>query len=383
MKFAFILFKYFPFGGMQRDMLRTANNLVAMGHTVDIYTLSWDGDLPGPGITVQVIPVKAWLNYRKYQKFIDIVRERLRQDAALDFVFGYNRMPGLDAHFGADPCFAERARRQHSALYRLTPRYRWFAAAERAVFTAQSDCEILMVAKTEMPLFHHWYGTPAARMHYIPPYLSAERLALRDREEMRRYLRQAFGLDAAARVALLVGSGFAMKGLDRAIYALAAVPAELRSNFRLIAVGQDNPKPFLRLAQRLQVADNLIISKGRADIPWLMQGADFQVHPAYRENTGLVILEGLASGLPLLVTDTCGYAHHVQDAGAGLVAPSPFDQAGFNRLFQQMLTSRDLDDWRAHGVAYAKTLMQQNDGRAEANILVRLAEAKLAGRKAH
>jgi UDP-glucose:(heptosyl)LPS alpha-1,3-glucosyltransferase len=139
-KFAFILFKYFPFGGMQRDMLRTAGHLVRKGHTVDIYTLSWDGDPPGDGIRVHVIPVTGWLNYRRYQKFIDIVQERLRQDVSVDFVFGYNRMPGLDAHFAADPCFVERARQRRTPLYRLTPRYRWFAAAERTVFSAQSRC---------------------------------------------------------------------------------------------------------------------------------------------------------------------------------------------------------------------------------------------------
>lgn len=381
-KFAFILFKYFPFGGMQRDMLRTAGHLVAMGHCVDIYTLSWEGERPSADIHVHVIPVRAWTNYRKYQKFIDIVLAQLQGEGAADYVVGYNRMPGLDAHFAADPCFAERARRQHSSLYRLTPRYRWFAAAERAVFAGGSGCEILMVAKTEMPLFQRWYGTPVERMHYIPPYLSPERLALRDRGEMRGYLRQAFGLPADTRVALLVGSGFAMKGLDRAIRALAALPAEERAGLRLIAVGQDKPAPFMRLARRLGVDGSLIISPGRPDIPWLMQGADFQVHPARRENTGLVILEGMASGLPLLVTDTCGYAHHVYDAGAGLVVPSPFVQAEFDRLFREMLHSPEREVWRAHGIAQAQSLMQENDGRAEARILERLAQAKLAKRKA-
>lgn len=381
MKFAFILFKYFPFGGMQRDMLRTAGHLVALGHRVDIYTLSWDGALPGPGITVHVINVEAWLNYRKYQKFIDIVLARLREDAEVDFVFGYNRMPGLDAHFAADPCFVERSRRQRSPLYRLTPRYRWFARAEKAIFAADAGCEILSVAKAEIPLFQRWYATPLERFHYIPPYLSSDRLALRDRQSMRAYLREAFQLAPETRVALLVGSGFAMKGLDRAIRAVAALPPAERQNLTLIAVGQDNPRPFEKLARSLGVQPNLIVSKGRADIPQLMQGADFQVHPARRENTGLVILEGMASGLPLLVTDTCGYAHHVSDADAGLVAASPFDQIQFNALFRQMLAGEQAEVWREHGLAHARQLMQENDGCAEADILVALAERKRGERR--
>lgn len=377
MKLAFVIFKYFPFGGAQRDMLRTAGHLVELGHTVDIYTLSWEGEAPGAGINVHVIPVKAWFNYRKYQKFIEIVHARLRNDSDVDYVFGYNRMPGLDAHFSADPCFVERSRLRHNPLYRLTPRYRWFAAAEKAVYAANSACEILMVSMTEMPVFRRWYGTQPERFHYIPPYLSEERFALQDRTAMRAYLREAFQLAPEMRVVLLVGSGFAMKGLDRAIRAVAALPPGERKDLRLIAIGQDNPKPFEQLAQRLDVAENLIISRGRPDIPQLMQGADFQVHPAYRENTGLVILEGLACGLPLLVTESCGYAHHVQDADAGLVAPLPFDQAKFNALFREMLTSNRSEQWRRNGLAHARQVMQQNDGRAEARILIGLAERKL------
>jgi UDP-glucose:(heptosyl)LPS alpha-1,3-glucosyltransferase len=376
MKFAFVIFKYFPFGGAQRDMLRTANNLVDLGHRVDIYTLSWEGEAPRAGIQVHVIPVRAWFNYRKYQKFIDIVQARLRADAEVDYVFGYNRMPGLDAHFSADPCFVERARLRHNALYQLTPRYRWFAAAERAVFSAEAGCDILMVSRTEIPAFQRWYATPETRFHYIPPYLSRERLALQDRAAMRAHARQAFGLPQDTRVVLLVGSGFAMKGLDRAIRAVAALPAQERKPVRLIAIGQDNPKPFEQLAQRLGVADHLIVSPGRPDIPQLMQGADLQVHPAYRENTGLVILEGMASGLPLLVTESCGYAHYVQDADAGRMVPSPYDQAQFDALFREMLTSEKNEEWRRNGLAYAERLMQENDGRAEARILI-----DLAGRK--
>ena len=40
---------------------------------------------------------------------------------------------------------------------------------------------------------------------------------------MRAHLREAFGFDASDFVYLLTGSGFSMKGLDRAIEALAAM----------------------------------------------------------------------------------------------------------------------------------------------------------------
>lgn len=360
---------------MQRDMLRTANSLVKCGHMVEIFTLSWQGELPAQAIKVHVLPQTAWLNYQRYQQFIDAAFTKIKYEH-FDYIFGYNRMASLDAHFAADPCFIERAYKQRSFLYRLLPRFKWFAACEKAVFSCDVNTQILAVSLTEKPHFQHWYGTQDARFHYIPPYLSPERFELQDKATMRAHLRHVFGFALDDFVFLLTGSGFAMKGLDRAILALAALPDHLRFKTKLVAVGQDNPKQFQKMAQKLGLDKNVVISKGRPDIPQLMQGADVCIHPAYRENTGLVILEAMASGAPILVTASCGYAHHVHDANAGIVHEMPFDQATFSLQFLEMLQSSQKPMWSANGLKHAKKIMQQNDGSAEATILVSLATKK-------
>lgn len=359
-------------------MLRTANELLKRGHQVEVFTLSWQGDVP-EGIKTHVLPQSGWFNFQSYQKFID-ASFAIIQAEQFDYVFGYNRMANLDAHFAADPCFVERAHRQRSWLYRLTPRYRWFAKCEKAIFSAQSKTEILAVSLTEKPHFQHWYDTQSERFHYIPPFLSPERFVLQDKTEMRQHVRKAFGFAEDDFVFLLTGSGFAMKGLDRAILAMAALPAKLLRHTRLVAVGQDNPKQFANMAKKLGLADHVVISKGRADIPQLMQGADVCTHPAYRENTGLVILEGMACGSPMLVTESCGYAHHVTEADAGLVNPMPFDQSQFNQQWLAMRTAtvEQRAAWSSRGLAHAQQVMQANDGSAETNILIELAKLKSA-----
>lgn len=364
---------------MQRDMLRTANELVKRGHEVEIFTMSWDGQLPNQdlpsAIKVHVLPQTGWFNYQRYQKFITAAF-KLIQTNRFDYIFGYNRMAGLDAHFAADPCFIERAHKQRGFFYRLLPRYKWFAACEKAIFSHDKSTEILAVSLSEKQHFQHWYGLQDERYHYIPPFLSPERLALQDKQSMRAHLRHTFDFGDHDFVYLLTGSGFAMKGLDRAILALAALPDNLRVNTRLVAVGQDNPKAFRKMAKKLGVDKNVVISKGRPDIPQLMQGADVCIHPAYRENTGLVILEALASGAPVLVTASCGYAHHVADANAGIVNAVPFDQSLFNQQFLEMRQSDKKQQWSMNGIHYAQNIMQANDGSAEANILIALALRK-------
>jgi UDP-glucose:(heptosyl)LPS alpha-1,3-glucosyltransferase len=373
MKFAFVIFKYFPFGGVQRDMLRIARESVKLGHEVHVYTLSWQGEMPEEGIHVHVVEAKGWLNHRRYRDFIGKVRARIDGEH-FDLVVGFNRMPGLDVYFAADPCFVERARQERTPLYRLTGRYRFFAECEEAIFGRDSGCQVLLLSLNEKSVFQRWYGTPDARFHLQPPVISAERFRLGDREEMRADVRQEFGFGADDKLLLMVGSGFKTKGLDRAIHAVAALPDLLKSRTRLLAVGQDNPSAFRKMAQALGVAGQVLIVAGRNDVPRLMQAADLLVHPAYRENTGLVLLEAMASGLPVLASDVCGYAGHVAESGAGRLATSPFNQEAFNRQVAEMLVSDLQPEWRENGLRHAAKIMAANDGSAEARMLEVFAE---------
>jgi len=377
LKFAFLIFKYFPYGGLQRDMLRIATELGRQGHNVDVYTMAWVGDPPAANINIRLVPAKGLLNHRRYANFIRAAQTRIAAEK-YDLVVGFNRMPGLDAYFAADPCFVEKAHQQRNLLYRLAGRYRWFAACERAIFAPESSTEILLLAEREKLSFQQWYRTPDARFHMLPPYLSASRMALQDKARMRQRLRQEFGFADDDHVLLLVGSGFRTKGLDRAIDAVAALPPALRAKTRLVAVGQDNPKVFRRLVQERGLKPNVRICAGRDDIPQLMQGADLLIHPARRELAGHVLIEAMASALPVLATDVCGYSPHIQRAQAGQLIKTPFRQADLNACLLAMLDVEAREVWAQSGYAYAQSLMAENDGSAEAKILLMLAQRKHA-----
>ena len=62
MNFAFAIFKYFPFGGLQRDMLRMAVCAAGRGHRVTVFTASWKGEEPPEGIQVRILKARGWTN---------------------------------------------------------------------------------------------------------------------------------------------------------------------------------------------------------------------------------------------------------------------------------------------------------------------------------
>ena len=119
-----------------------------------------------------------------------------------------------------------------------------------------------------------------------------------------------------------------------------------------MVVGEDNERPFRKMAKQLGVAGRVRFMQGQEDVTRFMLGADLLIHPAYSENTGTVLLEAIIAGLPVLATDVCGYAFHIERAGAGRVLASPFQQASLNRELLTMLDSPERKQWSENGIRY-------------------------------
>lgn len=353
MKLAFCLFKYFPFGGMQRDFLAIAKECLRRGHTVDVYTMRWEGDQPA-GITLHILTSKGWQNHTRTQHFVAQLQPIL-SEKAYDAVVGFNKMPGLDVYYAADTCYQAKARFQHGIGYRILPRYRHWVAYEEAVFAAEAKTTILLLAKTQQAEFMHYYQTAPIRFHLLPPGIARDRIAPPNAADIRLALREKWHLNQDTLLLLMVGSGFKTKGLDRILLGIAALPLELRQRARLFIIGKDNPSQFQRQAKKLGITENIQFLGGRDDVPQFMLAADIFLHPAYNENTGTVLLEAIIAGLPVLTTDVCGYADYVLEANAGNVLSSPFQQEEFNQVLQDMLVSSLKNTWQQNGLTFART----------------------------
>ena len=153
----------------------------------------------------------------------------------------------------------------------------------------------------------------------------------------------------------MIGSSFKTKGLDRSLKAMALLPAKLREVLKLFVVGEGNIEHYKKMAHRLSLNNNVFFFGGRDDVPHFLLGADLLLQPSYWENTGTAIIEAIVSGLPVLASDVCGYAYHVEQAGAGMLVPSPFDIKQFANLIENMLISPERGRWIANGHKYAST----------------------------
>jgi len=352
MRFAFCLFKYFPFGGLQRDFLRIATECAQRGHQVDVYTQQWEGEKPST-ISVHLIPAIGWQNHIRNKNYI-IQLKTLLAEQHYDLVVGFNKMPGLDVYFAADTCFQAKVNAQHGPWYKLTPRYRYYVAAEKMVFAQHAKTKLLLISPKQQAEFEHYYQTESDRFYLLPPGISKDRIAPGNAAEIRLTTRAELNLSAQQLLLLCVGSGFKTKGLDRVLIGIAKLPREIKQRVKLIIIGEDRVLPFRRQAKRLGILQQIEFLGGRNDVPRFLLAADVLLHPAYNENTGTVLLEAAVSGLPVLTTDVCGYADYIKTAQVGIVLPSPFQQARFNQaLADMLLSSEDRKHWQQNGLAFA------------------------------
>ncbi len=349
MKFAFTLIKYFPFGGLQRDFMRIAETCLKHGHEVDVFTPYWQGEIPEK-LNVTVLKLKALSNHGRRLALAREVRRRSRNNR-YDAVVGFSKMAGLDYYYAADSCFAERVQSK-PFWYAITGRGRAYLALEKAVFAPGSHTQILLLTEKDREVYQHFYATPSDRFHVLPPGIARDRLAPPDLRETRHQLRRELGIPVDTHMILMVGSGFRTKGTDRAMRAFAALPETIRRQAVLVIIGRDNFRPFHRLARRLGIVDQITFFHGRDDIPRFLFSADILLHPAYRENTGTVLIEAMAARLPVLATDVCGYAGYITRADAGRLIPTPFHQETLNQMLADMLTDPQRTKWGENGWRY-------------------------------
>ncbi len=79
-------------------------------------------------------------------------------------------------------------------------------------------------------------------------------------------------------------------------------------------------------AAELGIDRNVVFLDSRNDVPEILNACDIGVLCSHQEGFSNAVLEGMASGLPMIVTDVGGNAEAVLDGECGIVVP-PHDPA--------------------------------------------------------
>ena len=329
--------RYTPFGGAERFVERAMDTLQERGVHVRVYTRSWPAAQAGRIEPVICDPYYLGGVWRD-AGFAQAVRRALARDRP-DIVQTHERIEGCDIFRAGDGVhrawLAERLRAGGSAArlaIAANPHHRYALRAEARVFADRTLKAVICISQMVKDDVRRHFSVPDDKLHVIynavdprefNPGVRVSRAATRAR----------LGFADSDVVFLLLGSGYARKGVAVALRALARLPARAR----LVVVGRDkNPSRYEEFARRAGVRDRAVFAGPQQDPRPYFGAADAFVLPTLYEPLGNAVLEALACGLPVVTSRRCGAGELVVAHDAGWVCDAG-DVAAFAAHMERLM----------------------------------------------
>jgi UDP-glucose:(heptosyl)LPS alpha-1,3-glucosyltransferase len=166
-----------------------------------------------------------------------------------------------------------------------------------------------------------YYGIPEEEVEVIYNGVDTEYFHPRNKE-YREKIRSLYGLSPQDVVLIFVSHNFRLKGLRYLIQALSLIKKR-NGNVKLLVVGRDNKRPYWHLAEKVGCGKDVFFAGGVRDLERYYPSADILVHPTFYDACSLVVLEALASGVPVITTRYNGAGGIISDGQEGFVLEDP------------------------------------------------------------
>lgn len=170
---------------------------------------------------------------------------------------------------------------------------------------------------------------------------------------------------------LFVGRLAAVKGVPLLLEAFARIRAD-HPKARLTLVGDGTERAALQTQATALGLEDVADFAGyctQDEVAALLDTADMLVLPSFAEGLPVVLMEGLASRIPVIATPVAGVSELVRDNKTGLLVP-PGDLEGLVKALDRLLSNPAL--CTRLGVAGRKVVEEQHDVAREAATLLAL-----------
>jgi len=204
---------------------------------------------------------------------------------------------------------------------------------------------IIAATLAEKSQLEFLYETPSSKIAVIPPGVDTRHFYPIPKDEAK----EVVGIPEKTHTILFVGRIEPLKGIDNLIQAISIIQkrGELQCcpHDLVIIGGEPNAKPEEMNAEMARLQDmvetlqieNFVIFLGKQDqqmLPYYYSAAEVVVMPSYYESFGMVALEAMACGTPVVASQVGGLAFLVRDGETGFVVPGNDVQALANRLVE-------------------------------------------------
>jgi D-inositol-3-phosphate glycosyltransferase len=328
-------------GGMNFYVREVAAQLARTGRQIDVFTRRDDPGTPAiiefaPGARLVTIdagpatPLESVELFGLTGAFADGVAAFARSEQSLGAPYEL-----LHSHYWlsavAGEVLAARWRVPHLAMFHTLGEVKLRARASEREPQQRLDAErrlvhtvdrVLVATSHERQLLRQIYRLPAERVSVVPLGVDLEQFQPRNPAEARA----ALDLDPEERVLLAVGRMEPLKGFDILIRALAQTTMSRPPMLLVVGGDERAAAEFDRLRA---VADEVGVTERvrfvgavpHEQLATYYNAADVVVVPSFYESFGLVALEAMASGVPVVASRVGGLTTTIGDGRTGYLIP--------------------------------------------------------------
>jgi len=297
-------------GGAERNLYVTAAGLRDLGHEVHLFCGAFPVAPPAGTYAHPVPTLPLGRTARLWSYALAVSKVLARVDC--DVVVNFGRMLRQDvlrSGGGTHRAFLEGLAREGGLRRRiwqgLSPYHQSLLALERRQYSPGHFRRVIAVSEIVKREVAATYQVPERDITVLHNGVDCERFVPSLRERWSAPIRQEWGIPVQAPVVLFVGSGFARKGLDRL---LDAWDRPALGDAHLLVVGRDRKLPAYRARAARKAAGRVIFAGAQGQVERFYGAADAVALPSSQEAFGNVVLEALATGLPIVTSHSVGGA---------------------------------------------------------------------------
>ena len=310
-------------GGAERYTVDLAGALREAGHDVSVLASSFGG-VPS-GVTEVLLPARGLTRVVRYRGFLDALDEHLASNR-YDVVHAMLPVRQCDVyHPHAGMMRANVA--GDSPWTRLTnPRRGYLAKLEGELLEGPRPPMVLCLSEYVKRAVKSVYNLNDDRLPILFNAVDLDRFDPSRTRAARESTRQLFGFGPNDVVGLFLGHDYERKGLREAILGLSSACAEPgEQRLKLLVVGRPKGPAYQAVARQSRVAERIVFAGHLDDSRPAYQAADFLVLPTKHDPCSLVVLEGLAMGVPVISTRFNGACEIMHSGTHGFVLDNPGD----------------------------------------------------------
>jgi len=223
--------------------------------------------------------------------------------------------------------------------------------------------QIIASTQAEVAQLQWLYEANAESITVVPPGVNTGRFYPIPQDEALEYI----GIPKDQKTVLFVGRIEPLKGIDTLLQAISLIHMESGCiNCQLIIIGGDHPDCSLEnspemerlqeIRKKLGLGEEVrfLGKKGQKELPYYYSSADVVVVPSNYESFGMVALESMACGTPVIASQVGGLAFLVRDGETGFHVPNN-DPRALARKIHELIVNEELrDKMSKNAIAYAE-----------------------------